>query len=222
MQRKISRLFLVLGLAFLLLVVLILHYRNLGLFNVSSVEAFGGIGVYWDENCTIPVSSISWGNLSLGQEKTVMVYVRNDGNETAFLTEVALDWSPVQASQYLDFLWDITKREIAAGGTVCVAQTLQVPINTTGISTFSFTITFYGSRIGDIGGGDPPQFFAFDGNVGNDDLTLFLQCYRGEAPKYVEPLCDIGGGLPPQLYKSDGKVDGSDLALMIMLCREQQ
>jgi hypothetical protein len=222
MQRKVYRLFLVLAVAFMLLVVLLLHYRNVGLLNVSSVHAaFGDIGVYWDENCTMPVSSISWGNLSLGQEKNVTVYVKNYGNETDFLTEVALDWSPVEASQYLNFSWDITKREIPAGSTINVTQTLQVPMNTMGISTFSFSINFYGSKIGDIGGGSPPQYFAFDGNVGSDDLALFLQCYRGQAPKYVYELCDIGGGAPPQLYKSDGKVDGSDLDLELVLIKEQ-
>jgi hypothetical protein len=212
----------VLTLALTLLVVLILHYRNLDLLNVSSVEAFGNIGVYWDENCTVPVSSISWGNLSLGQEKSVTVYVRNGGNETLFLTEVALDWSSVQASEYLNFSWDITKRELAAGSTVSVTQTLQVHMNTMGISTFSFTITFYGEKIGDIGGGTPSQFFAFDGNVGGDDWYLFMQCYKGEAPKYVYELCDIGGGNPPQLYKSDGVVDSKDFALMLMLYHGQQ
>ena len=222
MQRKVSRLFLVLAIVFMLLVVLVLHYSNVGLLNVSSVHAFGGIGVYWDENCTMPVYSISWGNLSLGQEENVAVYVRNDGNETLFLTEVASDWSSVQASQYLNFSWDITKRELVANSTINVTQTLQVPMNTTGFSTFSFSIDFYGSKIGDLGGGTPPQFFAFDGNVGSDDLVLFMQCYKGLAPKWAMPLADIGSGEPPQLYKSDGKVDSSDLELELMLYREQQ
>ena len=222
MKRKVSRLVLVLAIVFMLVVVLILHYRNVGLLlNVSSVHAFGGIGVYSDENCTTPLSSISWGNLSLGQEKNVTVYVRNDGNETLFLTENASDWSSVQASQYLNFSWDITKRELIANSTINVTQTLEVPMSTTGFSTFSFSIAFYGSKIGDLGGGSPPQFFAFDGNIGSDDLDLFLECYRGQAPKWAMPLADIGGGVPPQLYKSDGKVDGSDLELMLMLYQEQ-
>lgn len=221
MHRNASHLNLVLASVLMLLAVLLLQSRNLGL-NVSSVEAVGGIGVYWDNACTRPVSSIGWGNLSLGQGKSVAVYVRNEGNETAFLTEVALDWNPIQASQYLDFSWGIQKREIEAGDTISVAQTLQVSMNTTGISTFGFSINFYGSKIGDIGGGNPPQFFSFDGKIDGKDLVLFIQCYRGEASKEAKSLCDIGGGNPPQLYKCDGKLNPSDISLLIMLYREQQ
>jgi hypothetical protein len=206
----------------MLLAVLLLHSRNLGL-NVSSVEALGDIdiGVYWDQACTRPVSSIVWGNLSLGQTDNVTLYVRNEGNETAFLTEVATDWNPIQASQYLNFSWDIHKRKIDPNSTISVTQTLQVSMQARDISTFGFTINFYGSKIGDIGGGYPPQFFAFDGNVGSDDLDLFLQCYKGEAPKEAMPLCDIGGGFPPRLYNCDGRVDSSDLTLFLILLHEQ-
>jgi hypothetical protein len=210
----------VLALMLMLLAVLLLQYTNLSL-NVSSVEAFGGIGVYWDEGCTRPVSSIAWGNLSLGQEENVTVYVRNEGNETAFLTELAYDWNPVQASQYINFSWDIHEREIEAGSTIGVTQTLKVSMQTRGISTFGFSINFYGEKIGDIGGGDPPQFFSFDGKVDNEDMALFVQCYRGEAPKQAEPLCDIGGGIPPQLYNCDGKVDGLDWLLLLTLLPQQ-
>jgi hypothetical protein len=220
MRRNMSHLHLVLALLLMLLAVLLLQSRNL-VPNVSSVEAVGGIGVYWDEYCTKPVYSIDWGNLSLGQEKSVTVYVKNEGNETAFLTEVALNWNPLQASQYLDFSWDIQKRKIEAGNTTNVTQTLHASMYTKGISTFSFSIIFYGSKIGDIGGGGmPPQFFSFDGKVDGMDLGLFLQCYRGEASKEAKSLCDIGGGMPPQFYKCDGKVDGLDLCLLIMKYRE--
>jgi len=214
MRRNMSHLHLVLALLLMLLAVLLLQSRNL-VPNVSSVEAVGGIGVYWDEYCTKRVYSIDWGNLSLGQEKSVTVYVRNEGNETAFLTEVAQSWNPSLASEYLNFSWDIQKRKIEAGNIINVTQTLHASMYTKGISTFSFSISFYGSKIGDIGGGDPPQFFSFDGEVNGKDLGLFLQCYKGAAPQEAMYLCDIGGGVPLQLYKSDGIVDGKDLYLFL-------
>jgi hypothetical protein len=198
----------------MLLVALLLQSRNL-VPNVSSVEAMGGIGVYWDEHCTKRVYSIDWGNLSLGQEKSVTVYVRNEGNETAFLTEVAQSWNPSLASEYLNFSWDIQKRRIEAGSVINVTQTLYASVYTKGISSFGFVISFFGSEIGDIGGGDPLQFFSFDGEVNGKDLGLFLQCYKGAAPQEAMYLCDIGGGVPLQLYKSDGIVDGKDLYLFL-------
>jgi PKD repeat protein len=36
--------------------------------------------------------------------------------------------------------------------------------------------------LGDLGGGVPPQFFAYDGLVNGEDLALFLQCYKGLGP----------------------------------------
>jgi hypothetical protein len=204
----------------MLLVALLLQFKN-PIPNASSVEATGGIGVYWDENCTKPVYSIDWGNLSLGQAKSVTVYVRNERNEQTFLTEVAQNWNPPLASEYLDFSWDIQKRKIEAGSVINVTQTLYASIYTNGISSFSFGISFFGSIIGDFGGGVPPQFFNFDGVVDSKDLALFLRCYRRVAPQEAMYLCDIGGGVPPQLYKSDGIVDVKDLCLFLRCLRAE-
>ena len=50
-----------------------------------------------------------------------------------------------------------------------------------GESVFNST-TFEVYILGDLGGGLPPQFFAFDGKVDGKDLSLFLQCFRGTGP----------------------------------------
>jgi len=218
LPRNPSHLGLVVALLIMLLVAVPLRFRN-AVPDASAVEVIGSIGVYWDKYCTKPVYSIDWGNLSLGQEKSVTVYVRNEGNETAFLTEAALGWNPTYASQYLDFSWDIQRRKIEAGGVINVTQTLYASIYTKGVSSFSFVINLFGSKIGDAGGGTPPQFFSFDGEVDSKDLSLFLQCYRGTAPHNAMYLCDIGGGIPLQLYKSDGEVNGEDLCLLLQCLR---
>jgi hypothetical protein len=204
----------------MLLVAVPLRFRS-PVPDASAVQVIGGIGVYWDEHCTKPVYSIDWGNLSVGQAKSVTVYFRNEGNETVFLTEVALGWNPTYASQYLGFSWDIQRRKIETGGVINVTQTLYAPIITKGVSSFSFVINLFGSKIGDIGGGTPPQFFSFDGEVDIKDLSLFLQCYKGTASHEAMCLCDIGGGMPSQLYKSDGDVDGSDLWLFLQCLRAE-
>jgi hypothetical protein len=205
-------------LTILLLVTLLLRFRN-PIPNASAVEVAGGISAYWDKYCTKPVYAIDWGNLSLGQAKSVTVYVRNEGNETAFLTEVALNWNPPYASQFLDFSWDIQKRKIEVGDVINVTQTLYASIYTRGVSSFSFVINLFGSRISDFGSGTPPQYFSFDGQVDSSDLWLFIQCYKGTAPHEAMCLCDIGGDEPPQLYKSDGQVDSSDLWLFLQFFR---
>jgi hypothetical protein len=211
-SKKPFYLSIVVPLVIILFTVLLLQSTNL-VPNVSSVETVGNIGVYWDKYCTKPVYSINWGNLSIGQEKSVTVYVRYEGNETAFFTEAATDWNPTYALQYLTFSWGIQRRRLEAGDVINVTQTLYASIYTRGVSSFSFAINLLGSKIGDVGGGIPPQFFSLDGQVDSKDLSLFLQCYKGTASHDAMCLCDIGGGKAPQLYQSDGQVDSTDLYL---------
>jgi hypothetical protein len=71
------------------------------------------------------------------------------------------------------------------------------------------------AKVGDLGGGFPPQFFKCDGKVDSKDLSLFLQCYKKTAPPEAMYLGDLGGGFPPQFFKCDGKVDSKDLALFL-------
>jgi hypothetical protein len=70
-------------------------------------------------------------------------------------------------------------------------------------------------KLGDLGGGFPPQFFNFDNKVDTKDLTLFLLCFKGLAPSEARYLGDLGGGFPPQFFLFDGKVDSKDLALWL-------
>mgnify|MGYP006270735257 FL=1 len=39
-----------------------------------------GVGVFWDSNCTSPVSYIDWGMVEPGSLNNVTLYVRNQGN----------------------------------------------------------------------------------------------------------------------------------------------
>jgi hypothetical protein len=68
-------------------------------------------------------------------------------------------------------------------------------------------------KLGDLGGGLPPQFFAFDGEVNGLDAALFRMCYLGQGPIL---LGDLGGGVPPQFFAFDGEVNGLDAALFRM------
>lgn len=108
--------------------------------------------------------------------------------------------------------------------------------NTTGFTKGNYTITSTASivpretnlannnladgwilitKVGDLGGGVPPQFFKCDGKVDGKDLSLFLQCFKGTAPQGAMYLGDLGGGVPPKFYKCDGKCDGKDLSLFL-------
>jgi hypothetical protein len=72
------------------------------------------------------------------------------------------------------------------------------------------------TKMGDLGSGPPPTFFAFDNIVNGPDLALFLYCYKGLAPLEAMCLADLGGGVPPQFFQFDGKVDGKDVTLFLL------
>jgi peptide/nickel transport system substrate-binding protein len=71
-------------------------------------------------------------------------------------------------------------------------------------------------KVGDLGGGIPPAFFAFDGAVTYLDSALYRSCYLGTASASAILLGDLGGGIPPAFFAFDGAVTYLDSALYRM------
>jgi hypothetical protein len=100
-----------------------------------------GVGIYWDSACTNQTSSVNWGLLDPGSNKTVTIYVRNEGNVAATLSKTAQNWNPSSASTYITLNWNY------AGQTLAVYQVLQVNLSLavsptiSGITNFTFDIT---------------------------------------------------------------------------------
>jgi hypothetical protein len=100
-----------------------------------------GVGIYWEYACINKVSSINWGVLEPGSNRTVSVYVRNEGNALATMSQTTQNWNPPAASSHLTLTWNY------AGQTLSVNQVLQTKLTLTLSSTvsdmtgFSFDIT---------------------------------------------------------------------------------
>jgi len=109
-------------------------------FRVSGVITSVPLGVYWDANCSTPVDSIDWGNLTVGGVKTLTMYVRNWGNESFFLTVEAMNWRAGNTSDVATFSCEEPK--IGPGEVVKVDPTLTIFPNASGVSSFSFDIAF--------------------------------------------------------------------------------
>jgi parallel beta-helix repeat protein len=69
------------------------------------------------------------------------------------------------------------------------------------------------AKVGDLGGGPPPTFFACDGEVDAFDFTLWKACYDGIAPPNAMYLGDLGTGPPPTFFACDEVVDAFDFTL---------
>jgi len=112
--------------------------------NAGTVIAVG-VGVYRDNGCTDPLSSVDWGTLEPGSSKKVTCYIRNEGNSVSTLYMYASNWSPSDASGYMSLSWDYGGQSINPDEVVQVTFTLSVSTSIEGITSFSFDITIVGS-----------------------------------------------------------------------------
>ena len=108
--------------------------------NAGSVKGVG-VGIYWNSACTNQTSSISWGILDPGSNKTVNIYVRNEGNAVVTLSKTTQNWNPSNASSYMSLTWNYANRTLSINQVLQVSLTLAVSSNVTGINTFNFDIT---------------------------------------------------------------------------------
>ena len=141
----------------------------------SAAQATGNIRIYWDINCTRTVYSMDWGIMSPGETKEIVLYIKNEGNESVLLAISPTNFSPTEASTYLSFTWSCTTNRIESNKTVEVTQSLNISPHTKTISNFSFDLTFEGRTyiLGDING---------DGTVDIFDALLLAAAY-GSTPQ---------------------------------------
>jgi hypothetical protein len=118
--------------------------RNQTISNTGSVMTIG-VGVYLDQGCANPVTSINWGNLEPGSNVNRTVFIRNEGNTAATLSMTTSNWSPPSASDYMTLSWDYKGQTIAVNEVKQVKFTLAVSSSITGITSFSFDITIAAS-----------------------------------------------------------------------------
>jgi hypothetical protein len=201
MQSRTRALLLVLGLLVAVCVFELMRF-NSPVANVSAVEVSGNIGVYWDAGCSNRTYSIDWGVLSVGKSKNVVVYVRNEGNETVFLTMTTSNFVPANASAYLTPAFDCRGHKIKVDNVVEVTVSLFVSWRAKGNSTFSFNMVFEGNKyvLGDLNG---------DGVVNFSDAVIFSSAFgRTPSEKSWNPDADLN---------EDGKVDLFDALLFSTL-----
>jgi len=117
---------------------------NRNVSNTGSIKAVG-VGVYSDQACTNPVSSLSWGVLNPGSSANKTVYIRNESNVAATLSKTQSNWNPSNASNYITLTWNYNGQTLSANQVVPAQFTLSVASNIAGITSFSFDITLTAS-----------------------------------------------------------------------------
>lgn len=115
-------------------------FTNRTVTNSGSIKALG-VEVYSDQSCTNAVSSIDWGMLDPGADKTITLYIKNTGNSPVTLTMITSNWNPSNAPTYITFAWNYAGQTLSPNAVVPVGFTLHVSSSITGITNFSFDIT---------------------------------------------------------------------------------
>jgi len=97
-----------------------------------------GVGIYWDSLCTNKTTSLVWGTIDPGTNKTVTIFVRNEGNVAAILTKTVQNWTPTNAANYLTLNWNYNNQTIAVNKVIQINLILVVASNISGITSFNF------------------------------------------------------------------------------------
>ena len=107
--------------------------------SIGSVKGIG-VGIYWDSACTNQVSSINWGVIDPGSNKTMTINVRNEGNAAVTLSRTTQNWNPTTSANYITLNWNYAGQSLSVNQVLLIRMTLIVSRTTTGITTFAFDI----------------------------------------------------------------------------------
>ena len=112
----------------------------------GAINSRTDIEIYWDNNGTKRVSSIVWGSLEPGMNKTITLFIRNNDKNQITLSFYTSNWMPPDIANYLNLNWDYAEQAIQFKEIVQVVFTLSVSNNIKTAGTFSFDITIIGTN----------------------------------------------------------------------------
>ena len=104
------------------------------------------IEIYWDKKGTNRVSSIVWGQLEPGTDKTVTLFIMNKDKNQTTLSYHTSNWDPSEIANYLNLTWDYTGQSIDFRETLQVVFTLSVSEDVKTTGNFSFDIIIIGEK----------------------------------------------------------------------------
>ena len=105
------------------------------------------VGVYQDSGCTQVLTTVNWGNLTVGSSANTTIYVKNTGTTQVTLNMTYGNWNPPSAGTYITQTWDRENAVLNAGASTPALVVLTVSPSITGITTFSFNTTITGTQV---------------------------------------------------------------------------
>lgn len=99
-----------------------------------------GVEVYWDQEATELVTEIDWGILEPAENKTTLLYIRNEQNTNVTLSLNTTNWNPIEARDYITLSWNYTIQMLEPTEIMPVALILSVSESIKDVDSFSFDI----------------------------------------------------------------------------------
>ena len=103
------------------------------------------IDIYRDAACTKLINSINWGEVEVGGSVDKDIYVKNNGDQRVYLSLLTQNWTPSEAADDMQLLWDYDDSRINPDEEMKITLTLAVGSNIQSIDTFTFDIVLVGS-----------------------------------------------------------------------------
>jgi hypothetical protein len=118
--------------------------------NVSSsgsITVSANLGIYSDSGCTVPLSSLSWGNITAGTNVQRTVYVKNTSSGCSLtLSMTASGWSPSTANGNMTLSWNQEGSRLVPGQSVAAVFTLAVSSSIVDVTNFNVQISITGTN----------------------------------------------------------------------------
>lgn len=104
------------------------------------------IGVFRDITCTQICYFLDWGILRPGENKTVLLYIKNIGGAPISGSIETSEWAPPETANFLNLTWNFGERILDPGRVRPTNFTLSVAKNIWGIEQIAFLITVIGTE----------------------------------------------------------------------------
>jgi hypothetical protein len=112
----------------------------------GTVSNSPNLGVYSDSACTIPLTTIQWGNISAGTNIQRTIYVKNTSSGCSLaLSMTTSNWSFVNNGN-ITLTWDKEGVRLNPGASTAAVFTLTVSPTIIDVTTFSVQISITGTN----------------------------------------------------------------------------
>ena len=105
------------------------------------------IDVYSDSALTQVLTNVVWGEIEAGSSGSQIVYIHNSGDDGVTLGLMTENWSPAEASSFMQLSWNYDGSVIDSGDVRQITLVLSVSSSITGIDSFYFDIVIIGSAL---------------------------------------------------------------------------